>query len=219
MPPRRLHDRYFKQAKRDGYLARSAYKLIEIDQRHKILRPGLRVLDLGCSPGSWLQVAADAVTERGMVVGIDLKPVRAPMPSHVRTIEADAYKIDPAELIALATPPNASPTARPRAFDVLLSDMAPDTSGHDDDLRSAHLCRQILALAPALLRHGGSLAMKIFEGAEYAPVLAETRAVFDNVKGLKPDATRSVSREMYIVAKGFRAAAPEQTQSQEERAP
>lgn len=200
MAERRLHDRYFKQAKAEGYLARSAYKLLEIDRRHRLLRPGMRVLDVGCAPGSWLQVASAAVGERGVVVGIDLKAVRAPIGPNVRTMVGDAERVDPAELLALG----GIAAGAGAGFDVVLSDMAPDTSGHGDDLVSARLCRLVLGLAPRVLRGGGSLAMKIFEGSEYAAVVRETSALFAAAKGLKPDATRSVSREMYIIATGFR---------------
>lgn len=194
--PRKLHDRFFKQAKAEGYLARSAYKLIEINDRRKILTPGQAVLDLGCAPGSWLQVAAPIIGARGIAVGIDLQPVTHAFGPNVKTIVADVFKVDPAALLGLS--------ARP--FDVVLSDMAPSTSGHGDDLLSARLCRRVLEVLPPLLRPGGHLVMKIFEGAEYPGVLKETQALFREVKGLKPEATRDVSREMFIVAKGYRPA-------------
>ncbi len=194
--PRKLHDRFFKQAKAEGYLARSAYKLLEIQERRRVLRPGSRVLDLGCAPGSWLQVAREIVGPRGMVVGIDLQPVAHPFDDRVRTLQRDVFNADPRELTDLAGGP----------FDAVLSDMAPNTSGHGDDLLSARLCRRVLEVLPPLLRPGGSLVMKVLEGAEYPALLRDTGVLFAECRGLKPEATREVSREIYIVATGYRPA-------------
>jgi 23S rRNA (uridine2552-2'-O)-methyltransferase len=189
-----LHDEYFRRAKSEGYAARSAYKLLEIQERHGLIRAGDRVLDLGCAPGSWLQVASGIVGERGALVGVDLQPVRIAITGACRTIVGDIGSIDAGVLL----------DAGGGVFDVVLSDMAPSTSGHGDDLVSARLCRTVLDIALRTLREGGRLAMKILEGAEYPAVLAETRGLFRAVKGLKPRASRDVSREMFIVGEGFR---------------
>lgn len=188
-----LHDQYFKQAKADGYLARSAYKLTELDERFKLIRKGSRILDIGCAPGSWLQVAAERVGETGVVVGIDLKRVDARLPRQIVTLEGDIEKTAPEALTGPAG----------GLFDLVLSDMAPNTSGHGDDMVSARLCRSVLALLPELLAPGRGLAMKILEGQEYPGVLRETKRLFRNVQGFKPKASRDVSREMYIVGKGY----------------
>ncbi len=235
--PRKLHDQYFKKAKAEGYLARSAYKLLEIQDRFNVISRAGRVLDLGCAPGSWLQVAAKVVGAGGRVVGIDLTEVRERLGPNVVTIQADVNAVDPAALITPAGGP----------FDTVLSDMAPSTSGAGDGLLSARLCRRVLELvvggivgggvsghspragqcdaesgrsrnlpsahlqsaisAAPLLRPGGSLVMKILEGADYPDVLRETRALFNEARGFKPKASREVSREMYIIARGFRPAA------------
>jgi len=194
MARRVLHDEYFKRAKREGYLARSAYKLLEINERFRLLRPGHRVLDAGCAPGSWLQVAAELVGPRGVVVGFDLTPVTHAMPANVRTVVADARTLDAEALIALGG----------GRFDAVLSDIAPSTSGHGDDLVSARLCRSLLDALPRLLAPGGRLAMKTLEGAETPPLLAETRRVFDSARLFKPKASRGPSRETYVVAEGYR---------------
>lgn len=194
MQRRKLHDQYFKKAKAEGYLARSAYKLQEIQERKGIIAPGARVLDLGCAPGAWLQVASEIAGPAGTVVGIDLIETRHQFESNVRAIQGDAYEVEPAELTALAG----------GHFDTVLSDMAPNTSGSGDDLLSARLCRRVIELLPALLRPGGNLAMKIFEGAEYNAVLTEARQMFREARGFKPKASREMSREMYIIAIGFR---------------
>lgn len=209
--PRKLHDRFFKQAKEDGYAARSAYKLKQINDKRQILKRGDRVLDLGCSPGSWLQVASEIALgssgrREGAVGGIDLKPIATTLPPSVKTLVGDIFKTDPATLLALATPDGHAP----RPIDVLLSDMAPSTEGgaggSADHFRSVELCRRVLELAPSILRVGGHLAMKVFEGEEYPNLLRETQKLFTDVKGFKPEASRDVSREMFIVAKGFKGA-------------
>lgn len=205
VPRRRvLHDEYFKKAKAEGYLARSAYKLLEIQDRFRVLHPGDRVLDLGCAPGSWLQVAEKVVGPTGVIVGIDLSPVEHRFGPRVRVIGGDAFTTDPAAYAALADEV-APAAASPRSFDAVLSDMAPSTSGHGDDLLSARLCRRVLEVARAVLRLRGNLVMKILEGAEYPAVLEETRAMFARVQGFKPKASRDASREMFIVALGRRS--------------
>lgn len=191
--PRQVQDTYFRRAKAEGYVARSAYKLIEIDQKFSILGGVRRVIDLGCAPGSWLQVVAQRTGPGAQILGVDLKPVEHPMPGGVTTMVADVTKLDLDNL----------PVAPP--FDLVLSDMAPNTSGSGDDLVSASLCRDVLAIVPTLLRPGGSLAMKILEGGETPGVVRETRAMFANAKLFKPQSSREVSRETFIVAKGLRA--------------
>ena len=197
MARRVLHDQYFKQAKAEGYLARSAYKLTELDQRFKLIRRGSRVLDIGCAPGSWMQVAAERVGEKGVVVGIDLKRVDAKMPRQVVSLEGDIER----------TPSEALIEPAGGLFDLVLSDMAPNTTGHGDDLVSARLCRSVLELLPGLLAPGRGIAMKILEGQEYPGVLRETKRLFHTAQGFKPKASRDVSREMYIVGKGYKGPA------------
>lgn len=257
MARRILHDEYFKKAKAEGYLARSAYKLLEIQERFRIIRAGDCVLDLGCAPGSWMQVAEKIVGSRGAVVGIDLSPVEHAFGPRVRVMRGDAFTtppemyadivreirgearpapkpaapalaetkalrpstksgaarahptVAPAPPIAWGAPAERAPEARgasaaPRVFSVVLSDMAPSTSGHGDDLLSARLCRRVLELAYDLLPRGGTLAMKVLEGSENPALLRETRQLFDKVQGFKPKSSRDVSREMFIVAAGFK---------------
>jgi len=196
---REVQDHYFRRAKQEGYLARSAFKLIEIDERRKLLHVGDRVLDCGCAPGSWLQVAAQRVGPRGFVVGVDLKPVRHRFDSpNVITIVGDIVETPAADLLRAAGQP-------PRLFDVILSDMAPDTSGdhHGDHHRSLRLCQALLSRCPDLLRVRGDLCMKVFEGEAYSDLLSQARACFAAVKGFKPRASRNESREMYVIGQGY----------------
>lgn len=180
-------------AKAEGYVARSAYKLIQINESRRLVRPGDRVLDLGCSPGSWLQVLAKMLGPSGMALGIDLKAVEVSLPDNIHTEVGDAFKVDPAEILAVA-----DGGASPRKFDVILSDMAPNTSGHGDDFMSARLCERVLDVCPALLRPGGSLLMKILEGEPTPGVIARTKRMFAQAGTTKPEASRDVSREIFI---------------------
>jgi 23S rRNA (uridine2552-2'-O)-methyltransferase len=198
VPQRReLHDHFFKKAKAEGYAARSAYKLREIQERYRLILKGDRVLDLGCAPGSWLQVAAELVGREGSVVGIDLQKVTIALPAGVFTLVGDIFDTSPQRFFQA--------DGSSRLFDVVLSDMAPGTTGSPaaDHFRSVALCRRVLDLLPALLSPGGGLAMKVFEGETYPELLRECGRQFANCKGLRPEATRDVSREMFIVAKGY----------------
>jgi len=198
-------DAYTKRARREGYVARSAYKLLELNEKKRLIRRGDRVLDLGCAPGAWLQVAADLVGPEGAVVGIDLTPVRAGAGPRVRTIVGDINETPRdallAELVALGAPGHAR-------FDCVLSDMAPSTGGGGggsaDHFKSVHLCERVLDMLPDILAPGGNLAMKVFEGEAYPELLARTATTFAKAKGFKPKASRDASREMYIVAHDYR---------------
>jgi 23S rRNA (uridine2552-2'-O)-methyltransferase len=193
MARRTLHDEYFRKAKAEGYLSRAAYKLKQIHEAKGLFKPGDTVLDLGCAPGAWLQVAAELVGSSGRVVGIDLKPVKGAFADTVVHRVADAFEQDHEELIALAG----------GRFDVIVSDMAPDTSGVNDHERSIALCQRVLELATRTLKPTGHLAMKVFEGGMYPDLLDSTAMIFAHVKGYKPKASRGMSREMYVVAKGY----------------
>ncbi len=194
MARRVLHDQFFRMAKAEGYLARSAYKLQEINERKHLFGPGARVLDLGCAPGAWLQIAAEIVGPRGLVVGIDLKEIREVIGPNVTILRGDIYKTQPATLTGPAG----------GLFDAVVSDMAPDTTGHGDHFLSMRLCRRALELLPSLLKPGGNFVMKAFEGEEYGALLQEAAAHFRLVKGFKPKASREISVEMYVVGHGFR---------------
>ena len=190
MSKRILHDHYFNLAKEQGYLARSAFKLKQINNAKSIISRGDAVLDLGCAPGAWIQVALEIVGNTGGVVGVDLQDVRRSFAPQATTIVGDIYEIDPAIIL--------QPLARP--FDVVLSDMAPATSGHGDAERSAHLCYRVIQLLPHIARPGSNLAMKVLEGGEFKGLLDHTKSLFSNCRAYKPKASRDSSSEMYIVA-------------------
>jgi 23S rRNA (uridine2552-2'-O)-methyltransferase len=152
------------------------------------------VLDLGCAPGAWLQVASEIVGSRGRVVGIDLQAVRHDFGGNVKAIQGDVYETDPAVLTDMVG----------GEFDCVISDMAPNTTGHGDHFLSVRLCERVREMLPGLLRPGGNLAMKVFEGEVYPELLRQTQRHFRLVRGFKPKASREVSSEMYVIAHGYR---------------
>jgi 23S rRNA (uridine2552-2'-O)-methyltransferase len=192
-------DHFHRKAKEEGFLARSAYKLQEIQKKFRLLGSGTKVLDLGCAPGAWVQVALPLVGEKGRVVGVDLEKIEAATLSDARFrfIHGDAFKLQPGDL------PEAP-------FDVVLSDMAPKTSGVKvrDQARSAELCLHALAVARQTLRNGGALVVKLFEGEDAERVRKEIGADFAQLKLFRPDSTRAASSEIYLVATGKRPRSP-----------
>ena len=188
-------DSWSKRAKSQGYAARSVFKLEDLDRRFSLLRPGQRVLDLGCHPGSWLRYATVRVGPSGHVVGIDRTPTPA-FAAHCTTLTGDIYD----------TPPEAL-DPQGRGFDAVLSDMAPDTTGipTTDQARSVALAEHALHLALTLLRPGGSFACKVFQGPDVAALVTATRARFTQVRQARPPAVRKSSTELYLVATGFHA--------------
>lgn len=207
--PRENQDHYFRQAKRDGYRSRAAYKLIEIDERKRIFSEGDHVLDCGCAPGSWVQVAAKLVGPEGVVVGIDLKPVEGNLrENNIHIIQGDLREISRDDLLTPLHEKKGTVPPPEKKFQVVLSDMAPDTTGDQttDHHRSVRLCRALLERLPELLGKGGNAVFKVFEGEAYPELLTQFRGMFDRVKGFKPKASRNESREMYIIAHGFTGA-------------
>ena len=194
--PRQTQDHWFREAKRHGWRSRAAYKLLQLDEKFSLLRDGDCVLDLGAAPGSWLQVAAKKVGDKGHVVGIDLTPIDGPFdPDVVTTIHGDATAIDPGELAACI------PGGVAKAFDLVLSDMAPSTTGDRsiDHHGSVNLCHMALEIAATSLKQGGHIVMKVLEGEAYSDLMERTKSMFAAARGFKPKASRSVSTEMFII--------------------
>jgi 23S rRNA (uridine2552-2'-O)-methyltransferase len=187
-----VKDHYFRQAKKQHYVARAVYKLEEIQKRYKILKAGDRVLDLGAAPGSWIQLASEIVGRSGLVVGIDLKPVEHRFPNRVVTVQGDIFDHEFVEVALRDHLP----------FDVVLSDMAPATSGIKaaDSARSALLFERAFEIARWSLRPGGTFLAKIFQGLEFHRLLAEVKMQFRQTRVIRPEATRKQSREIYILA-------------------
>jgi 23S rRNA (uridine2552-2'-O)-methyltransferase len=195
---RQLNDPYVARAKSEGWRSRAAYKFKEIDDKYHLLKPGMRIIDLGCAPGGWCQLAAERVgsTEANpRVIGIDLLPVD-PIPG-VKLIEMDFMSPEAddclkAELGGLA--------------DGVLSDMAANTTGHKktDHLRIIGLAEGAVAFAREVLAPGGFFLCKLFQGGDTAKLVTELKRDFATVRHVKPPASRADSSELYVLATGFR---------------
>jgi 23S rRNA (uridine2552-2'-O)-methyltransferase len=197
---RQLNDPYVAAAKREGYRSRAAYKLIEIDNRHHVLKPGARVIDLGATPGGWAQVAAQRVrsTEgQGQVAAIDLLPMEALAGVEFLLLDfMDAGA--PSRLRALL---------RGGRADVVLSDMAAQGTGHarTDHLRVMALAEAAAEFACEVLEPGGAFLCKVFQGGTEQALLGRLKRAFTSVRHVKPPASRTASAELYVLATGLRA--------------
>ena len=189
------NDHYARRARSEKWLARSVYKLEEIDRKVRLIPPGARILDLGCTPGSWSQYALRKTGPRGHVVGVDLAvPERLSAPSF-QFIRGDVREIDPKRLLEEAGP-----------RDLVISDLAPKTTGvkSADASRSAELVRAALGIARVLLRPGGGFLCKVFEGEEVQDLRQELSQAFTKVRSIRPKAVRKGSREIYLLAENHR---------------
>lgn len=196
----RRKDSFHRRAQAEGYRARSAYKLAELDRRYRLLARSTRVLDLGAWPGGWLQVAAERTGPDTRIVGVDLTPIdRLPHPN-VTLLTGDALDpaIHDAARVALGGP-----------ADVVLSDLAPKLTGirATDEARTEALATGVVEALPVLLAPGGSLLLKTFMGPGHAELLAALRRRFERVDTTRPQATRQGSSELYVVAIGHRGGA------------
>jgi 23S rRNA (uridine2552-2'-O)-methyltransferase len=195
---RQLNDPYVAQARRDGYRSRAAYKLIEIDDKHHFLKPGAAVVDLGAAPGGWSQIAArrvGAASGKGRVIAIDL--LEMPAIPGVSFAQLDFLAEDaPARLLEMIG----------GRADVVLSDMATNTTGHrkTDQLRIIGLVEGAAAFAADVLNPGGTFVAKVFQGGADAELLAQLKRDFASVRHVKPASSRQDSSERYVLATGFR---------------
>lgn len=198
---RRNQDHFGRRAKTEGFPARSVYKLDEIDRRLKLLRPGMRVLDLGASPGSWTMYAATRVGDRGRVLGLDLNPHRGALPPNAEIRVMDAFQATVEEL------------GGPESFDVVLSDMAPKTTGHRsvDQARSQALFEHALEVAVKVLRPGGSFVGKIFQGPDFEQARKKVLESFEECRIVRPEATRDVSYEIFLAGLRRKKVSPPST--------
>lgn len=181
------------RARAENYPARSVYKLEEIQKKFKIMKTGDRVLDLGCAPGSWLLYAADQVGSQGRVFGIDLTGIEIPLPSHVTAIQDNILALEHQGFLN-----------QENKFEVVLSDMAPATTGRKDvdAFRSFELCAMALEKALEHLAAQGNFVCKIFQGNEFKKFEQDVKTAFRECKIFKPESCRKQSKEIYIIAKG-----------------
>jgi 23S rRNA (uridine2552-2'-O)-methyltransferase len=186
-------DHFTRLARKEDYPARSVYKLQEIQKKYSLIRPGDTILDLGCSPGSWMKYTAGLAGPKGMVVGIDRKPVGIDLPGNVRAIQGDILEGGAALLKSLGM-----------TFDVVLSDMAPSTTGARgvDAARSLALCEAALFITKEFLKNGGHAVFKIFQGDDFKSFSDSVRQCFSVTKIFKPQSSRKISKEIYIIGMG-----------------
>jgi 23S rRNA (uridine2552-2'-O)-methyltransferase len=186
------------EAHRLGYRSRAAFKLIQLDERFRLLAPGRKVVDLGCAPGGWTQIAVSRVGANGQVVGVDLNPMD-PVPG-ATILEGDFREAATAGQLhkALGGP-----------ADLVLSDMAAPATGHaaTDHLRIVALAEDAFAFAETILKPGGTFVAKVFQGGAEGALLAALKRAFAEVRHAKPAASRAESAETYVIAKGFRGGA------------
>jgi len=193
---RKIHDHYSRKARAEKYPARSVYKLMEIDKKYRLLKNNIRILDVGCTPGSWTQYALERIGT-GRVVGIDPDPgIKINDPRFV-FLEGHIESTDPA---AVAT---AADSERPdRVFDLVLSDAAPNTTGNPfgDAQRSLRIVESVFSLSRKMLKAGGSAVVKVFQGEDLDAFLSSLREDYQRVYRFKPKSSRKESREIYIIA-------------------
>jgi 23S rRNA (uridine2552-2'-O)-methyltransferase len=180
-------DHYTRRAQKERYPARSVYKLQEIQQKHSLIKKGHKILDLGCAPGSWLVYAAKLAGAKGRVIGIDLTPVEIQVPPQVQILTADVFSLDVESL--------------DKNFHVVLSDMAPATTGHKavDAARSFNLCETALLIAQKVLLPGGHFVCKIFQGDDFKQFQDTVKTAFHRLDIFKPRSSRKASKEIYII--------------------
>jgi 23S rRNA (uridine2552-2'-O)-methyltransferase len=190
-------DRFYNQAKQEGYRTRSAYKLKQIDQQSGLFGPGNTVVDLGAAPGGWLQVAAEKVGEQGTVVGVDFQRIKEleDVPATVELVKGDMTEDDTKSRVREVAGGD---------VDVVLSDMAPNMTGEYglDHARSVHLARQALEIATVVLGPGGDVVAKLFDGRDLEALEDDIDRAFEYVRQVRPEASRAASSELYLVGKG-----------------
>lgn len=203
---KQYRDHFFLKAKQENYPARSVYKLKEIDNKFKILKKGMRVLDLGAAPGSWSLGASERIGPQGFVLACDIQTTETTFPANVSFLQEDVFNRSP-EFEALL---------RERGpFDVVISDMAPRTTGtkFTDQTRSLELCVEALSVAQLYLAPGGSFVVKIFMGPDLQEMLTPMRKCFTSVKSFKPKSSRAESKETFFVGLGFKGLPPNSSDS------
>ncbi|PIE59561.1 MAG: 50S rRNA methyltransferase [Desulfobulbus propionicus] len=196
---RKVNDFFFHKAKKEKYPARSVYKLDEAQQKYTFLKKGQRVIDFGCHPGSWSLYAAEKVGERGVVVGLDLQPTDIPRQkpnAEIHWLCYDVYAEDIVSVLKKQWP----------GFHVFLSDMAPRTTGshYADHQQSMRLVGRVMELTSYLLHENGTLYCKAFQGEDFPALIQECKSFFQTIKVVKPQSSRTESREVFILGRRFR---------------
>jgi 23S rRNA (uridine2552-2'-O)-methyltransferase len=196
---RKIQDYYFKKAKQEKYPARSVYKLEEAQKKHRFLRPGDSVLDLGCQPGSWSMYAARIVGPGGRIVGVDLQKGKKPNLPRAAKIEFHCVDIMEPGFIEWLQKVK-------KCFRVVLSDIGPRTSGNKwvDQQQSIRLAERVIEIAEEFLENGGNLYFKVFEGEDFKELVDSVRKKFKTTRIIKPKSSRTESREVFILGMGYK---------------
>lgn len=191
-----FNDQFVKQSKQDGYRSRAAYKLLEIQHKDKLIKPGMKVVDLGSAPGGWSQVARQYAGFNGQVIALDILPMD--QLAQVDFIQGDFREAAVLEQLLQRL--------NNETVDLVISDMAPNITGNKaiDQPRSVHLVELAMELADQVLKPEGELLMKVFQGEGFQPILAELRTRYRKVITRKPKASRARSTEVYLLARGFK---------------
>jgi len=192
----RRKDQFHRLAKEKGYRSRASFKLLQIVKRHRFLKRGDHVLDLGAAPGGWLQAARQVVGERGYVLGVDEEPIAPLHEENIVTLAADVTQADVLEQIQ---------TKQKREFDAVISDLSPNISGawNLDHARQIELARSALKIARSLLKPSGNMLVKVFQGSELKEFQLDMRSSFQALRIVKPPASRPESAELYLLGLGF----------------
>lgn len=191
----KVKDHYFNKAKQENFVARSVYKLDEVDQKYKVIKKGDDVLDLGYYPGSWLQYTHRRVGDKGSITGIDLKDVNEKFKfPNVHLRQMDMYELNSLDQLD-----------RERRFNVLLSDMAPNTSGIKsvDQIRSLQLVERVFELCENFLITKGNLVVKVFDSQEARDFVKSQKQYFTEIHNFRPKSVRTPSKEYFVIAKGY----------------
>lgn len=191
-------DHFTRAAKQQGYPARSVFKLEEIDRRIRLLKPNQHVLDLGATPGSWSLYVTQKIGKSGHLLAVDLEPLQVPLPENATFIQGDALSLEN-EALSIYAP-----------YDIVLSDMAPRTTGNRnaDQARSYELFIRALAVAEKLLKPGGAFVGKIFMGEDFQNAKKEVKRLFAEERAIKPEGTRSSSYELFLIGLGKKIVGP-----------
>ena len=191
-------DHYWRRAKKEGYRSRASYKLIELNEKFKLIKQGDRVFDIGCAPGGWMQVALEITGNRGLVFGVDIEEIKNFNKPNAVFLRTDISKPEEREKILKKAG---------EKVDVVISDIAPHTTGVkiSDKANSLALSREAFYFSRLLLKEGGNFLVKVFQGSDSADFLKEIKTSFREAQTTKPEATRKGSAEVYIIGKGFKS--------------
>ncbi|MFA5916850.1 MAG: RlmE family RNA methyltransferase [Candidatus Gracilibacteria bacterium] len=193
-----MHDPYFLKAKKEGYRARSVYKLIEMQERFGLIKEGMNICDLGAAPGSFIQYIKRIIKDTGQIVGVDIKPINKYTQKNINTIVHSIFEFDTLK------PKVEQFIGEGKQFDLLTSDIAPNTTGHKgvDQYNSVELNIEILKFSDIFLKKGGNLILKVFKGEDFIDLIQEIKTRFKYMKEFKPHATRDRSFEIYVICEG-----------------